>query len=647
MRKIKAYLLIILILPALSLGLSAAQKNYRVIGYEGDIYFGHVTYLDPNNQGEPPVIKHWESEELTEAIINMPLMPGDTVLSRNGRLELQFDNGTIIRLDRHSELFLQTVLAPTLSSTKKVSNIVLSKGTIYVMYKEYDGSELFQVLTNKSAVKLEHNSVSIIRALEDGSSEVAVRNGRVWLMVPSQANKKEPEQTLLQKGWQAKILAPLGTVQATVFDQADEFLTWNEEINANFDLLHGESLLPKPLSHLPQAVFHFAQRYGSLYGEWVWHDLYGYVWRPFYNDYYPWGSWMPYMYGRWMNIGGSLFWIPGEPWGWVPYHLGFWMWDKNKGWIWIPGSVFAPAWTVWDYFYGYYAWRPWTLYDWYFATYYSSLGYNQALTDYYYRFFRGEIPSNEIKPVLQKIRKDQLKKASSDEKISPPKEVKKITDIVLNALKRGDPETVESLRRTITSFVMVSKEDFKPDFSKEKVLRLDEAIERGKINLSPSVLPERMAFPREILRSTGAIESPRVIREETRPSVSLPGKSENLERVGLKREIGSSPNIMKGIDWNPDVRIARRFGYDIVYDSQRNEVRCPQLGYGSRDLAFRRIMVPSPEGGFQMMSNPFASGSSSSSMGPASSPSFTGGAERTGSSSPGREGGSGRTGEKK
>lgn len=647
MRKVKYFLIILLILPSLSLDLFSAQKSYRVVGYEGDIYFGHVTYLDPDDRGEPPVIKHWESEELTEVSLNFPLMPGDTVLSRDGRLELQLDNGTIIRLDRHSELFLQTVLAPTLSSNKKVSNIVLSKGTIYVIYKEYDRSELFQVLTNKSAVKLNHNSVSIIKALEDGSSEVVVMNGQVWLMVPPQANKKDPAQTLLEKSWRARISAPSGMVQAEVYNESDEFLTWNEEINANFNFYHEGSVLPKPLSNLPQAIFHFAQRYGSLYGEWVWHDLYGYVWRPFYNDYYPWGSWMPYLYGRWMNIGGSLFWIPEEPWGWVPYHLGFWMWDKNKGWIWIPGSVFAPAWTVWDYFYGYYAWRPWTLYDWYFATYYNYLGYNPNLGGYYYQFANQIIPETSVKPVLDKIRKDQLRKASSDEKISPPKEVKKITNEVLKALKRGDPEAVESLHRTITSFIMISKEDFKLDFSREKVLSFDEAIERGKINLSDSVLPESMAFPREILRFKGPLERPGIIREETVPSASLPGKNENLERVDLKRESKVLPDRIKSVDWNPDVRIAHRLGYDIVYDSQRNEVRCPQLGYGSRDLAFRRIMVPSPYGGFQMMSNPFDSGSSSSSMGPVSSPAFTGGADRTGAGSPGKEGGSGRTGEKK
>ncbi|MCX7974241.1 MAG: FecR family protein [Candidatus Aminicenantes bacterium] len=641
MRK-KGY--IILIWLILFPSLLAAQKGYKVINYKGDIYFGHITYLDPNHQGERPIIQSWASKEPTEAILNLPLMPGDTVYSRDGRLELQFDNGTIIRLDRHSELFLQTVLAPTLSSNKKVSNLVLSQGTIYVMYKEYDGSELFQVLTAKSAVKLEHNSVSIIKVLEDGSSEVIVRNGRVWVMVPPERNKKYPSQILIEKGWRAKVKSPLGMVQAELYNQTDDFLTWNEEINANFDFYHTESVLPEPLRHLPLAVYYFAQRYGSVYGEWLWHELYGYVWRPFYNDYYPWGSWMPYFYGRWLNLGGSLFWIPEEPWGWVPYHLGFWMWDEKKGWLWIPGSIFAPSWTVWDYFFGFYAWRPWTLFDWYLYTYYDFLGYNPTLAEYFYRFARQEIPVTEVKPILDKIRKDQLKKQTSGEKLSPPKEVKKITQVVLNALKQGDPGAVESLRQTITKFIMVSKEDFKPDFPREKVLKAEEAFETGKINLSPLTSAEKTTFLRDILTSKGIIEKTGSIKEEATASTYLPGQIEPIEKVGPRRGNLTLIERIEIVDWNPDVRIASRLGYNIVYDSQRNEVRCPELGYGSRDMAFRRL-VSFPDESFHI--NPFTIVSSPSSPGAVSSPVYSGGAERTGANSPTREGGVGRSGEKK
>ncbi len=80
---------------------------------------------------------------------------------------------------------------------------------------------------------------------------------------------------------------------------------------------------------------------------------------------YPWGSWQPYFYGNWSDYNGQLFWVPGEPWGWVPYHLGLWMWDQKSGWVWMPGSMFAPAWVDWEFLSGHYFWRPFTLFDYY------------------------------------------------------------------------------------------------------------------------------------------------------------------------------------------------------------------------------------------------------------------------------------------
>ncbi len=115
---------------------------------------------------------------------------------------------------------------------------------------------------------------------------------------------------------------------------------------------------------MPPAVFYFAQTYGNYYGEWLWDDFYGYVWRPYIdNGRYPWG-WGPYYYGQWSYSGGQMFWVPQEPWGWIPYHLGIWQWDKKHGWVWLPGSLFAPAWVDWDFYFGYACWRPWNLFDW-------------------------------------------------------------------------------------------------------------------------------------------------------------------------------------------------------------------------------------------------------------------------------------------
>jgi len=630
-------------------GLSAGQKNYKVIGRDDDFYFGHITYIEPVESGEVPVVTREGAMKAEEVTINFPLMPGDIIHSRDGRLELQFDNGTIVRLDRKTELRLETILAPSLSSRKKLSNLVLNQGSLYLMFKEYDSSELFQVLTPVAAVKLEHNSVALIQAKEDGATTVLVRNKKAWLMASPKTVKSPPEEVMVGKGWEA-VVSTDSKVRVGETAEANEFLAWNEEINADFDAFHEASVLPKPLQTLPAAVFYFAQRYGSRYGEWVWHDLYGYVWRPFYNDYYPWGTWQPYFYGRWMNVSGSLFWVPSEPWGWVPYHLGLWMWDKKKGWVWIPGSFFAPAWAVWDFYFGFYAWRPWTLYDWYFGTVFSPYGYNYALGYYYYNFYAGTSPEMTSRPVLDKIRKDQLKKSSGSEKVPMPKEIKKITDSALRALKQGNPEATESLRRTITSLVMVSKEDFGANLSREKMLRWDEAVEKGRISWplsTGSAKPaEKLVLPTDVLRPAGRVEAPVNIKrnEPVSDLGPTPGRMRLPEPSAVTDEAASTRVRVRLADWNPDVRIAVRLGVNIVYDSQRNEVCCPQLGLASRDLAFSRVRASSPWNDFGG-GNPFISGSASS--GP-SAAAFSGGAERAGAGAAIRENsGSARTSEKK
>ncbi|MCK7470520.1 MAG: hypothetical protein MZU95_06790 [Desulfomicrobium escambiense] len=250
-----------------------------------------------------------------------------------------------------TELRVETILARSLSAPDALSVLSLGQGRIYVMYKEYGRREMFQVLTANAAVKLKHNSVALVSAAADGTTETQVRYGRAQVLFGSDPERlddravKKGERLIVLKDHQFELAA---AIDGTAFE------LWNSEVNAHFEDLHeGLTSLPKPLQKLPPAVFYFAQTYGNRYGEWLWDDFYGYVWRPFIdNGTYPWG-WSPYYYGQWSYAAGQMFWVPQEPWGWIPYHLGVWQWDKKHGWFWLPGSMFAPAWATWDFYFGY------------------------------------------------------------------------------------------------------------------------------------------------------------------------------------------------------------------------------------------------------------------------------------------------------
>jgi hypothetical protein len=73
------------------------------------------------------------------------------------------------------------------------------------------------------------------------------------------------------------------------------------------------------------------------YGEWVYSQEYGYVWRPRVS-----AGWSPYYYGRWDWVSPyGWTWISYEPWGWYPYHYGYWYTDPIFGWVWYPFHSFV------------------------------------------------------------------------------------------------------------------------------------------------------------------------------------------------------------------------------------------------------------------------------------------------------------------
>jgi hypothetical protein len=93
------------------------------------------------------------------------------------------------------------------------------------------------------------------------------------------------------------------------------------------------------------------------YGEWVYAGEYGRVWRPSvavvgaeFRPYGPGGYWVHTNYGWSFETQWS--------WGWAPFHYGRWHLDPGYGWVWVPGTVWAPAWVTWRYGGGYVGWAP-------------------------------------------------------------------------------------------------------------------------------------------------------------------------------------------------------------------------------------------------------------------------------------------------
>jgi len=80
-------------------------------------------------------------------------------------------------------------------------------------------------------------------------------------------------------------------------------------------------------------------------GRWFYEDNYGYVWQPNVAESTP--EWRPYADGHWVWTDRGWYWDSDEDFGWATYHYGRWTFLDQVGWIWVPGSQWAPAWVSW------------------------------------------------------------------------------------------------------------------------------------------------------------------------------------------------------------------------------------------------------------------------------------------------------------
>ena len=91
------------------------------------------------------------------------------------------------------------------------------------------------------------------------------------------------------------------------------------------------------------------------HGDWVEVDRYGYCWQPR-GASNP--AWRPYVAGNWARTDYGWTWVSREPFGWATYHYGRWIRVRRLGWVWVPGSEWAPAWVSWRRGDRYVGWAP-------------------------------------------------------------------------------------------------------------------------------------------------------------------------------------------------------------------------------------------------------------------------------------------------
>ena len=271
------------------------------------------------------------------ASINGSLEEGDQVwVPDGGRVELQLNTGTYIRLDQNSAL-------QVLSTDKDSSQFYLSQGYAYVYYDAPRGS-VIQVDTPYSSVRAFDRAVFRID-MSDQYTDVAVYKGYIEAENKVGVTRINAGQMLSLGQNTSGEVSPIGP--------PDEWESWNKARNDRVLDMKGESS-----RYLPSELRAYSYDFDNS-GRWVQVPDYGYVWTPT-AGVGP--GWTPYREGRWIWRGGDYIWVASEPWGWAPYHYGRWAFLARVGWCWVPpaaGEVFwGPGYVGWVRTEDYVAWVP-------------------------------------------------------------------------------------------------------------------------------------------------------------------------------------------------------------------------------------------------------------------------------------------------
>jgi hypothetical protein len=270
------------------------------------------------------------------AASNMPFLPGDRVWTDDaGRMEVQFADGSILRLDSRSKL---DYLAQEAGRKERVI-LRLWSGALILHVRDQRRSPDFVIETPEGVMEPSERGVYRLD-VGPGEARVLVLDGEASVDAGRRVELDRGQQLIVREG------EPYGGPEPIAgYDADDAFARWDRDLEERLAYADG-----RREEWLPEEV----QPYGSdfaAYGTWRTEPQYGYVWYPRVA-----AGWRPYSSGHWGWTAYGWTWIPNEPWGWAPSHYGRWGFDG--AWYWIPGRSWGPAWVNWSVGGGHIGWCP-------------------------------------------------------------------------------------------------------------------------------------------------------------------------------------------------------------------------------------------------------------------------------------------------
>lgn len=264
-------------------------------------------------------VRRGDSGDWIAGAVNAPLVELDRLATTPGsRAELQLDYSNFVRLASDSEVRLSEL-------GNRRFTVQVARGLVtYSILRDFTAD--VEISTPSVAVRPRRQGAYRVEVLDDGTTEVTVRDGEVEVFTPSGTRRLSEGRTMRVRGDVAN--AEFQLVDARANDAWDR---WVDE---------RDRYLRRSVSnrYLSRDIYGWEDL--DAHGAWVNVAPYGMVWTPRVRT-----GWAPYRFGRWVWLdyyGWS--WVSADPWGWAPYHYGRWFFDARAGWCWWPGGVGVRTW---------------------------------------------------------------------------------------------------------------------------------------------------------------------------------------------------------------------------------------------------------------------------------------------------------------
>ncbi|HTV82791.1 MAG TPA: DUF6600 domain-containing protein [Acidobacteriaceae bacterium] len=270
-------------------------------------------------------VQVWQNGQIafSQAEPNMPAVEGMRfVTGEDGRLEIEFEDGSVARLAPNSSFRLTQLRRDALGNT--ITRIDALTGLSYYELNGRDGQ--FAVGLDQETAAPEGGAIFRVD-LDSDPSELAVMQGEVHVGDGEGVSVDvHPDQTFQTDPDEAGEFTVADSITANSWDQ------WNSDRDqALADMESSETTARASTTNPDDASWNDLDYYGSWYNV----PGYGEVWSP--NGVG--ADWDPFGDGYWGYYPAFGYtWISAYPWGWWPYHCGAWDYMNAWGWIWAPGN---------------------------------------------------------------------------------------------------------------------------------------------------------------------------------------------------------------------------------------------------------------------------------------------------------------------